>query len=68
MSARDELPANSNSPLRADGLVHRSGLPDRRIGRRLEYRLEQEFDDAGKLKRFSVDYDMQDFMRQLGLM
>jgi len=34
----------------------------------MEYRLEQEFDDAGKLKRFSVDYDMQDFMRQLGLM
>jgi predicted ester cyclase len=34
----------------------------------IEYQLEQEFDDAGKLKRFSVDYDMQDFMRQLGLM
>jgi predicted ester cyclase len=34
----------------------------------IQYTLEQEFNDAGKLKRFSVDYDMQDFMRQLGLM
>ena len=33
----------------------------------LEYQLEQEFNDAGKLARFAVDYDMQDFMRQLGL-
>ena len=34
----------------------------------IEYQLEQEFNEAGKLKRFVVDYDMQDFMRQLGLM
>ena len=34
----------------------------------IEYNLEQEFNEAGKLKRFTVDYDMQDFMRQLGLM
>ena len=34
----------------------------------IEYTLEQEFNEAGKLKRFVVDYDMQDFMRQLGLM
>jgi len=34
----------------------------------IEYKLEQEFTDAGKLKRFIVDYDMQDFMRQLGVM
>ena len=33
----------------------------------LEYQLEQEFNDAGKLVRFVVDYDMQDFMKQLGL-
>jgi len=34
----------------------------------IEYTLEQEFNEAGKLKRFVVDYDRQDFMRQLGLM
>ena len=33
----------------------------------LEYQLEQEFNDAGKLVNFAVNYDMQDFMRQLGL-
>ncbi len=33
----------------------------------IEYLLEQEFNDAGKLVRFAVDYDMQDFMRQLGV-
>jgi len=33
----------------------------------IEYKLEQEFNDAGKLVRFVVDYDMQDFMRQLGV-
>jgi predicted ester cyclase len=33
----------------------------------IEYKLEQEFNDAGKLVSFVVDYDMQDFMRQLGL-
>lgn len=33
----------------------------------IEYQLEQEFNDAGRLTRFSVDYNMQDFMRQLGL-
>lgn len=33
----------------------------------IEYQLEQEFNDAGKLVRFAVDYDLQDFMRQLGL-
>jgi predicted ester cyclase len=33
----------------------------------IDYQLEQEFDEAGKLVRFVVNYDMQDFMRQLGL-
>ena len=33
----------------------------------IEYQLEQEFNEAGKLMRFAVDYDMQDFMRQLGV-
>ena len=32
----------------------------------IEYKIEQEFDDAGKVVRFVIDYDMQDFMRQLG--
>ena len=32
----------------------------------IEYRVEQEFNDAGKVVRFVIDYDMQDFMRQLG--
>jgi predicted ester cyclase len=32
----------------------------------IEYQIEQEFNDAGKIVRFAVDYDMQDFMRQLG--
>ena len=33
----------------------------------IEYQLEQEFNDAGKLVSFVVNYDMQDFMHQLGL-
>lgn len=33
----------------------------------IEYRVEQEFNDAGKIVRFAVNYDMQDFMRQLGV-
>ena len=33
----------------------------------IEYTLEQEFNDAGKLVRFVVDYNLQDFMRQLGV-
>lgn len=32
----------------------------------IEYQIEQEFNDEGKVVRFVVDYDMQDFMRQLG--
>ena len=32
----------------------------------IEYQIEQEFNDAGKVVRFAIDYDMQDFMRQLG--
>ena len=33
----------------------------------IEYEIEQEFNDAGKVVRFAVNYDMQDFMRQLGM-
>ena len=33
----------------------------------IEYRIEQEFNEAGKVIRFAVDYDMQDFMHQLGM-
>ena len=33
----------------------------------IEYQIEQEFNDEGKVMRFAVDYDMQDFMRQLGV-
>ncbi|HEX9839065.1 MAG TPA: ester cyclase [Anaerolineales bacterium] len=33
----------------------------------IEYQIEQEFNDDGKVVRFAVDYDMQDFMRQLGV-
>jgi len=33
----------------------------------IEYRVEQEFNDAGKVVRFAIDYDMQDFMHQLGM-
>jgi predicted ester cyclase len=33
----------------------------------IEYQIEQEFNDEGKVLRFAVDYDMQDFMRQLGV-
>ena len=33
----------------------------------IEYQIEQEFNDAGKVVRFAVNYDMQDFMRQLGV-
>jgi predicted ester cyclase len=30
------------------------------------YQIEQEFNENGKLTRFAIDYDIQDFMRQLG--
>ena len=33
----------------------------------VEYQIEQEFNDEGKVVRFAVDYDIQDFMRQLGV-
>jgi predicted ester cyclase len=33
----------------------------------IEYQIEQEFNDEGKVVRFAVDYDIQDFMRQLGV-
>jgi predicted ester cyclase len=33
----------------------------------IEYQVEQEFNEAGKIKRFVVNFDMQDFMRQLGM-
>jgi predicted ester cyclase len=33
----------------------------------IEYQLEQDFNDAGKVVRFAVNYNMQDFMRQLGI-
>ena len=33
----------------------------------LEYQVEQEFNDVGKIVRFAADYDMQEFMRQLGV-
>ena len=33
----------------------------------LEYELEQTFNEEGKLVHFVVNYDMPDFMRQLGL-
>ncbi len=33
----------------------------------IEYTLEQEFDASGKLVRFAVNYDGQEFMRQLGM-
>lgn len=33
----------------------------------MEYQIEQEFNDAGKVTRFAVNFDMQDFMRQLGM-
>ena len=33
----------------------------------IEYRLMQVFNEEGKLVHFTVDYDMQDFMRQLGI-
>ena len=33
----------------------------------IEYQVEQEFNDAGKTTRFAVTFDMQDFMRQLGM-
>jgi predicted ester cyclase len=33
----------------------------------IEYQLEQDFNEAGKLERFAVDFDIADFMRQLGL-
>lgn len=33
----------------------------------IEYQLEQDFNEAGKLERFAVNFDMADFMRQLGI-
>lgn len=33
----------------------------------IEYQLEQTFNEDGKLVHFVVNYDMQDFMHQLGL-
>lgn len=33
----------------------------------IEYQLEQVFNEEGKLVHFTVTYDMQDFMHQLGL-
>jgi predicted ester cyclase len=33
----------------------------------IEYQLEQTFNEEGKLVHFTVDYDMKDFMRQLGI-
>jgi predicted ester cyclase len=33
----------------------------------IEYKIEQEFDEAGKVVRFVIDYDMKDFMHQLGM-
>lgn len=31
----------------------------------IEYQIEQEFNDAGKVKRFVVQFDLSDFMHQL---
>jgi predicted ester cyclase len=33
----------------------------------IEYQIEQEFNEAGKVVRFAANYDMQDFMHQLGM-
>ena len=33
----------------------------------IEYQLDQDFNDAGKIVRFAVNYDAKDFARQLGL-
>lgn len=33
----------------------------------LEYKIEQDFNDAGKIMRFAATYDMQEFLRQLGV-
>ncbi len=33
----------------------------------IDYNLNEEFDNAGKLVRFAVDYDRQKFMQELGL-
>ena len=33
----------------------------------MEYQLEQEFNEAGKLVRFVVDFDTAEFMHQLGI-
>jgi predicted ester cyclase len=33
----------------------------------IEYQLEQTFNEEGKLVHFTVNYDMQDFMRQFGM-
>src|SRR5918995_1572434 len=48
----------------SDGFVN--AIPDLK-GTVIENKIEQEFDDAGKVVRFVIDYDMQDFMRQLGM-
>jgi predicted ester cyclase len=42
-------------------------VPGNGKGVDLEYRVEQEFNDAGKLVRFVLSYDAQDLQRQLGL-
>ena len=33
----------------------------------VEYQIDQEFNDEGKVVRFAASYDMQDFMHQLGI-
>ena len=33
----------------------------------IEYQIVQEFNDEGKVVRFATNYDMQDFMHQLGM-
>jgi len=33
----------------------------------IEYQIQQVFNDAGKVVRFVVNYDIQNFMRQLGI-
>jgi hypothetical protein len=42
-------------------------VPGTRNAVDIEYQLDQEFNDAGKLTRFAVNFDMKDFMRQLGV-
>lgn len=33
----------------------------------IEYQIEQDFNEEGKVVRFAADYDIQDFMHQLGM-